>query len=135
MNVEQQPDFERRCRELYAGSVDSLDMRIRSRLTQARHAALAQAQDGGARSTWMKWTPVYGAAAALVLGVALWQGHAPSDRFAAMADSRNGIEDLELVASNEQIEFLQDDPEFYDWIAADAGNGAAPALPAPETAG
>lgn len=119
-------DFERRSRELYDDSVDAVDMRIRSRLTQARHAALAAADGAAARPRWLNLAPAYGAAAALVLGVALWVNHAQSDKFTAMTDGRNGIEDLELVASNDQLEFLQDEPEFYDWAkdsnAADAGS-------------
>lgn len=136
MNIDQQ-DFERRSRELYAASVDALDMRTRSRLTQARHTALAQAHTDTpwVRAGWMKWAPLYGAAAALLLGVGLWMGHAPSDRFATMADARNGVEDLELVASGDQLEFLQDDPEFYDWIESDAANGATAAGPAHQAPG
>jgi len=125
MNDEQLRRFERRSREVYVDSVETLDLRIRSRLTQARHSALAQARGSGAHSVWLRWAPAYGAAAALVIAVVLWQGHVPSDRFAAMADSHNGIEDLELVSSTDQLEFLQDDPEFYEWIASSGSNGAA----------
>ncbi len=124
MNEEQHRRFEQRSRELFADSVQTLDLRIRSRLTQARHAALAQARSSGARPGWLRWAPAYGAAAALAVVVVLWQGHVPADRFAAMADSHNGIEDLELVSSTDQLEFLQDDPEFYEWIAS-AGSGSA----------
>jgi hypothetical protein len=119
-------DVERRSRELYDESVDGVDMRTRSRLTQARHAALAAADGVAARPRWMSLAPAYGAAAALVLGVALWVNHANSDKFTAMADGRNGIEDLELVVSNDQLEFLQDDPEFYEWADKSDAAGAAP---------
>lgn len=124
MSEEQLRQFERRSRELFVDSVQNLDLRVRSRLTQARHAAIAQAGSSGTRADWLRWIPAYGAAAALVVAAVLWQGQGPSDRFAAMADSHNGIEDLELVSSTDQLEFLQNDPEFYDWIAS-AGSDAA----------
>jgi hypothetical protein len=117
-------ELERRSRALYDESVDNLDMGTRSRLTQARHAALAVAEKPGP-ARWLTWVPVYGAVAAVVLGVALWIGHSGTDRVLATTDSRSGLEDLELVASNDQLELLQDDIEFYDWIDKSAGNDAA----------
>ncbi len=127
MSDERERDIERRSRVLYDESVNNLDMRIRSRLTQARHAALAIAEKP-ASVRWLAWAPVYGAAAALVLGITLWIGHSTPDRVLASADSRSGFEDLEIVASNDQLELLQDDIEFYDWIdkspaAEPAGSG------------
>jgi hypothetical protein len=117
MSGESDSEFERRSKALFDASVDNVDMRIRSRLTQARHAALeAAAPHRSARSRWLFLGPAFGAAAALVLGVALWVGHSTSDGLTAMSDSRPGIEDLDLVASNDQMELLQDDIEFYDWV-------------------
>jgi hypothetical protein len=122
MSEERTSEFERRTRAAFNASVDEVDMRIRSRLTQARHAALEAASAGSRtmfiRSRWVFWAPACGAAAALLLGVALWVGHSPSDV--------PGLEDLELVASNDQMDLLQDDPEFYDWVDK---------APAAETAG
>jgi hypothetical protein len=120
-------DLERRSRELYEESIDAIDMRTRSRLTQARHAALAAADGAASRPRWLSLAPVYGAAAALVLGVAIWMHHSPSDKLNAMADGRSSIEDLEMVASNDQLEFLQDDPEFYEWADKSDAAGAASA--------
>lgn len=125
MSEEQPGTLEQRSRELFSDSVEALDLRTRSRLTQARHAAISHLSDSTAHSGWLRWAPAYGAAAALVIAGVLWQGHVPSERFAAMADSHNGIEDLELVSSTEQLEFLQDDPEFYDWTASAGSSGAA----------
>jgi hypothetical protein len=124
MNQQSEQDIERRSRALYDESVDNLDMRTRSRLTQARHTALAAAEKPSPLR-WLAWTPVYGAVAAVVLGVALWIGHSGTDRMLASADSRSGLEDLELVASNDQLELLQDDIEFYDWIDKSAANDSA----------
>jgi len=119
MSEERIRQFERRSRAAFDASVEDVDMRIRSRLTQARHAALDVAsRTRGPR--WVFWAPAFGAAAALALGVALWVGHASSDV--------SGLEDLELVASNDQMDLLQEDPEFYDWVdkapaAESAGSG------------
>ena len=121
--------FERRSKAAFDASVDDVDMRVRSRLTQGRHAALDAAASGSrfsgvrsvlVRSRWVFWAPAFGAAVALVLGISLWVGHPSSDVA--------GLEDLELVASNDQMDLLQEDPEFYDWVdkapAADtAGSG------------
>lgn len=123
MSDERNGEFERRSRAVFDASVDSVDMRTRSRLTQARHAALAAATGGRhpfTRARLFFWAPAFGAAAALIVGVALWMGHPAAEV--------SGFEDLELVASNEPMDLLQDDPEFYDWVdkaplADTAGSG------------
>jgi len=55
--------FEARSRELFQESVDGMDMRLRSRLTQARHAAL-DAAAAAKRRPWLlrfgTWTPAAG---------------------------------------------------------------------------
>ena len=55
-------DFEKRAQEVLQESVSRLDGRTRSRLTQARHAALAQLEKP-ARLRWRSYVPA-GAAAA-----------------------------------------------------------------------
>ena len=59
--------FELRSRALFQDSVDGLDMRIRSRLTQARSAALSAAQRGRPWFLdWKIWTPAAGVTAAAI---------------------------------------------------------------------
>ena len=59
-----------RARDLFERSVDGLDGATRSRLTGARHAALAAA--ASRRSAWMRgFAPAGAVAAAAVLGIAL----------------------------------------------------------------
>jgi negative regulator of sigma E activity len=126
--------LEERSRALFQDSVEGLDMRMRSRLTQARHAAM---ETGAARRPWFMraslWTPAAGVTAAAVLGVALWMG-APAGllthQSAVVADSQSNLEDLELVASSDEnsgdaMEMLQDDIDFYDF--ADKAAGSDPA--------
>jgi hypothetical protein len=120
MSEQAQKDFEERSRLLFRDSVEGLDMRIRSRLTQARSAAL----DAAVRRPWFSgfrmWTPAAGLTAAAVLGVALWMGSPLGHHAGTMAAAPSNLEDLELVASSDEgsgdaMEMLQDDIDFYDF--------------------
>ena len=98
MNEQSRDSFQERSRALFHDSVDGLDMRLRSRLTQARHAAIEASP---------------------------WVHHALT-----AADGQSNLEDLELVASsdessNDVMDMLQDDIEFYDW--ANKGMNSEPA--------
>lgn len=64
-------DFEQQAREALEASVGHLDARVRSRLTQARHAALAELQRRARRPTWLI-APAAAFAAAAILAVVLW---------------------------------------------------------------
>jgi len=121
--------LEERSRALFDESVDNLDMAMRSRLTQARYAALDAAVRSGRRRGAMRmslWTPAAGVTAAAMLGVALWFG----GHHGVPADSQSNFEDLDIVASSEEgsgdaMEMLQDEIEFYDW--ADKAASTEPA--------
>jgi hypothetical protein len=134
----EQRAVEERSRALFHDSVDQIDMPMRSRLTQARYAALAAASHSGRRA-WLwrvsLWTPAVGVTAA-ALGVALWFGtpfgsHSPLGIHGVVsADSQSNFEDLDLVASSDEnsgdaMEMLQEDIDFYDW--ADKAASAEPA--------
>jgi hypothetical protein len=129
MNERPDESFETRSRALFEDSVENLDMRVRSRLTQARHAALAAAASRPARFRVLWWTPAAGLAAAAVLGVALWMGTPSAQHTVSFADAQS-IEDLDLLASVEgsgdAIDMLQDDIEFYDF--ADRAAESEPAV-------
>ena len=108
--------LEARSRELFHDSVDALDMRVRSRLTQARHAALEAA---AARKPWFLrlrvWTPAAGVTAAALLGATLWFGMPHT-----MSADQPNLEDLDMVASSDEssgdaMEMLQNDLDFYDF--------------------
>lgn len=122
--------LEERSRAVFRDSVESMDFALRSRLTQARVAALAAAEHPRPwllRST--TWAPAAGVTAAAVLGVALWFGSPMAHHSAVVADSPN-LEDLDLVASTDEnspdaMEMLQDDIDFYDF--ADKAAGSEPA--------
>jgi hypothetical protein len=118
MSEQHRDAFETRTRALFQDSVDNLDFAMRSRLTQARHAAIEAAGRRAWYLRWTIWTPAVGVTAAAVLGVALWVG-APLGQHATVADGQSNFEDLELVASSEgsgdTMEMLQDDIDFYDF--------------------
>ena len=123
--------FEVRARALFHDSVDAVDMRIRSRLTQARSAALEAA---GSRRPWLlgwkMWTPAAGVSAAAILGVALWLGSPLGHQTAMFVEAQTSLEDLELVAATDEssgdaIEMLQDDIDFYDFADKAATSGPA----------
>jgi negative regulator of sigma E activity len=126
--------LEERSRELFQESVGNLDMRMRSRLTQARYAALKAAERSP--RAWFLRMPVLtsaaGVTAAAVLGVALWfGGPAVHMHGGATADTASPYEDLELVASadsadsaDNNVEMLQNDIDFYAW--ADNAEGGEP---------
>jgi hypothetical protein len=115
-------DFEKRSREVLDESASRLDGRTRSRLTQARHAALAELEKP-ARAWWRSYLPV-GATAAAVLGVLIWVG--PKDELpappVAQSGTQNGaFEDIDLLADGEAPDFLTeaDELEFYEWAAGE----------------
>jgi hypothetical protein len=128
-----QSPLEVRSRELLHESVDALDMRTRSRLTQARHAAL-DAAAAAQRRPWLlrmgTWTPAVGVTAAVLLGAALWFGLPAGNHGLTAADSQPGLEDLDIVASSDEgagdaIEMLQNDLDFYDF--SDKASNSEPA--------
>jgi hypothetical protein len=129
--------LEKRSRALFQHGVDGIDFATRSRLTQARHAALAAA--GGTRLRSLRtslWKPAAGVAAAAALGIALWHGPlsgtlSGKPGLASDSQGQTNLEDLDIVASTDQgagdaIEMLQDDLDFYDFAdkAANAGPAA-----------
>ena len=127
--VGRQASLEERSRALFQDSVERIDMRTRSRLTQGRHAALEAAERARPRRAWFKRMPVLtstaGVAAAMVLGVSLWL-HTPVPHHGAMsADNAANFEDLDIVAagdnSQDNVEMLQDDLDFYAWADKTAG--------------
>ena len=122
--------FEMRSRALFQDSVDGLDMRIRSRLTQARSMALEAAQQG--RRPWLfgwkMWAPAAGVTAAAILGVGLMIGSPIGHQAATLAESN--LEDLDLVAATDEgsadaVEMLQDDIDFYEFADKAANSGPA----------
>jgi hypothetical protein len=132
-------DFERRMQALLEESVQRVGGHARSRLTQARHAALAEAARSGrwqlplralAWSRLHLWMPAAGAmAAAVLVAFVLWP-HAPQGYPAAEANP-TAAEDLDLLADREGMDLMQSgDGQFYEWAMAQ-DEQAQPAAPGP----
>jgi hypothetical protein len=128
MNEQQ---IEERSRTLFHDSVEGLDYALRSRLTQARHAAIDAAAK--TRRPWFTRIGVLaptGVTAAALLGAVLWLGSPLAQHAVTVADGQPNLEDLELVASSDEgsgdaMDMLQDDIDFYDW--ADKASNSGPA--------
>jgi hypothetical protein len=132
MNEQLHDSFEERSRALFHDSVDGLDYALRSRLTQARNAAIEAA--ASSRRPWFTrigvWSPAAGVTAAAVLGAFLWLGSPLSQHAVTLADGQSNFEDLEIVASSDEgsgdaMDMLQDDIEFYDWAEKAANSEPA----------
>jgi hypothetical protein len=117
--------FERRSRELLRASAERLDAHARSRLTQARYAALAALAAGEGSPRFRVpglWLPAGALAAAAVLAVAVWIGQ-PGPERAALAEA-GAVEDADILASGDGPELYAEEAEFYEWAGGD-GPGAA----------
>lgn len=121
-------EFERNARRVLEESLTRIDARTRSRLSQARHAALEAAQARPRRGAWRSFTlmPAAGAAAAaLLVAVMLWH-HEPSRTEPALFEGRApAAEDMDLLADGDALDLMEGwDGSFYEWAAAQTdGNG------------
>lgn len=119
---------EKRARELFEASVESLDDRTRARLTAARRAAVAEAgEPRGLR--WRSWAPVAALASAAMLAVLLWRAQGPespagapvvaADVAAADAVAVDAaLAPVELLASGDDLGLVENDLAFYEWLDA-----------------
>jgi hypothetical protein len=110
-------EFEQRSRVVLEESVLRIDGRIRSRLNQARQAAVAEA---AARrpAFWGFFTlvPTAGAAAAaLLVTMVLWHRQ-PQMELPVVEGTHSTVEDLDLLADSEGLDLLEGgDNSFYEW--------------------
>src|SRR5690242_14091171 len=109
-------EFEKRAKEVLEESTARLDGRTRSRLTQARHAALAELARPE-RHWWRTYVPAGAAAAVAVLAVVILSGRPGGPA----APPVSPVDDLELLADAEAQELVDDgeDLEFYEWAAGE----------------
>ena len=119
---EQRTEFESRARAVFDESIDNLDAEIRSRLNRARQSALAAGEPTRAPA-WRSWAPV-GAVAAAVVAAVLWRMPGVNDASHVQINGDAPIEIVEIAAEGDDFELLTEDPEFYTWVADQAGNGS-----------
>lgn len=119
---EQLTEFERRTRTMLEESVARIDGRVRSRLNQARHAAVeaATARRRPLFSRLFTLVPTAGAAAAaLMVAMVLWHGGGRQPVVESPAVPQT--QDLDLLADTDGLDLVQDGGDgsgsFYEWAA------------------
>jgi len=129
MNPVNEPltDFERNARVLLEESVSRIDGRTRSRLNQARHAALEAAAAPRRAWRWRSYTlmPAAGVAAALLVTLVLFNRE-PSVE-SPVLEGQHDVEDMDLLADSEGLELMDGwDGPFYEWASTEnEGNVAS----------
>lgn len=106
--------LERRTREVFEASVEQLDAGTRSRLLEARRAAVARLESR--RPAWQGWAPVAMAASAALVAVLLWRAPAESPVPVASSGATEAIDALEVVAAGDDLDLVAEDLEFYVWL-------------------
>jgi cytochrome c-type biogenesis protein CcmH/NrfG len=116
-------EFERNARTVLEESVQRIDGRTRSRLNQARQAAVAAAAK---RAPWWRGftlMPAGAVTAALLVAVVLWQRH-PAGELPVLdgphiSAGRAAVDDIDLLADGDAMELIEGwDGSFYEWAAA-----------------
>jgi hypothetical protein len=112
--------FEEQARIVLEDSVTRIDARIRSRLNQARHAAIEEFS----RRRHVFWRrfmlmPAASAVAAAVLVAFVLWPHSPKGEFSLAEAGHATVEDLELLADNDALDLVSDESDgaFYEWAA------------------
>jgi hypothetical protein len=125
-------EFERNARALLEESVRRIDGRTRSRLNQARHAALEAAAAPRRGGFWRRFAlmPAAGAAAAAVLvAIVMWPRDLQRPELPLLEAPHSvaehaGVEDIDLLADGEAMELMEgEDGSFYEWALAQTDGG------------
>jgi hypothetical protein len=123
-------EFEQRARSLLLGSAEALPGALRSRLTQARYAAL-EAQRPAVPVRARGWMGAGAAAAVALVALLVLVPHRGSAPVTALAGGP--IDDLALLAETDAVPLTEDqdvDYDFYEWAVneADSDTEAAPSV-------
>jgi hypothetical protein len=125
---ETETDFERNARVVLAQSISRIDGRTRSRLNQARQAALEAAARRRRPLWWLRPFALMPAAsavaAAALVALVLWHRE-PRGIEAPMPEQAAAVEDMDLLADSEGLDLMEGwDGPFYEWAVAQTdGNG------------
>lgn len=114
-------EFEQRARAVLEESVLRIDGRVRSRLNQARHAAI----EAAARrpSFWRRYSLMPAAsavAAALLVAFVLWPHSHQGD---VMIEPGHTVEDLDLLADGDALDLVSEETDggaFLEWAVEQA---------------
>ncbi len=133
-NADNASELERRTRAVLQHSLTRVDARTRSRLNQARRAAIeasARTRPVVWRSRKLMLMPVTGAVAAAVLATVL-VFFGPGSRPVAPKgeNAQPSLEVLDLLTDDESMSLMENyDRGFYEWAAAQGDANAAEADP------
>jgi hypothetical protein len=128
-NDNRDSQFEQHAQRLLDESVTRVSGTVRSRLNQARHAALAEL-DTRRRSFWRMPSivaPAGGVAAAAVLAVLLMY-RGGEHGLPVSVNGQAGYEDIELLSDKDGLDLMENwDGSFYEWAASqdEEGDGGA----------
>jgi hypothetical protein len=129
--MEGRSDFEQRTRELLLQSAERLPGAVRSRLTQARFAALAARTSNPSPSIARRWMPA-GAMAGVVLALfVVLTPHGSNSNGTRIAMAGPPMEDIDMLTDTEALPLSGDqdvDFDFYEWAAEEATGAQAPAV-------
>lgn len=114
--------FEQRARAVLEESVTHIDARVRSRLNQARQAAVAQLNETPRAALYRNraLAPVGVAAGAAVLFVALAVWYQKSPLAPLNEGAPSSLEDIDLLADGEALDLVEDDGAFYEWAVEES---------------
>ncbi len=110
MNDRRQSEIESAARKVFEQSVGELDGATRSKLTQARHRALAELEQPPAVFGWLPRAALATLAAAAV-GVWLFSGNGSDGELTETA----AVADIEILLSDDELEFYEE-LDFYAWL-------------------
>ena len=112
-------EFEQRARALLEESVTRVNGHVRSRLNQARHAAVAEASRGRRSFFWSRFAlmPATGAVAAAVLVAFVLWPHSHQSESPVIEGGHPSIEDIDLLADSDALDLVSEgsDGAFYEW--------------------
>jgi hypothetical protein len=122
--TEQPGEFERHSKALFDESVENLDGHTRSRLTQARHAALAVAEGSARRGAiWRIWLPAGSVAAALLAVMLVVSPHRTAVTTPGSHEPAVPFDDMEIVANGDDETDMLENVEFYSWLDTQSIDG------------
>jgi ferric-dicitrate binding protein FerR (iron transport regulator) len=123
-------EFEQHARALLEDSVQRVDGRIRSRLNQARHAAIEESSRRPALWRRFSLMPAASAvAAAALVAFVLWPHSHSGDSLNTEASGRASMEDLDLLADGDALDLVSDEStdagQFYEWAVDQSDSNEA----------
>lgn len=122
MNTSGLPRWTEQAKELLDESARDLDAAALSRLNRARQAALAQ-RAPRRRAAWLFLPAGFAGACALLLALGVWHARRPltaplpAQPTGAVAGNALNSVDLDMIASGDDMEMMQD-LDFYAWLDA-----------------